>query len=598
VIGDLEYLSPGGTLSAFYVCAAITTTSTSNTFTDFVYAVINRTEAAPNGVLSLGYSKSGVFHEVSATALAEPLVFPIRLGLTMNQGSISLTLKEANGRWRRMLNYEVAIADWDWLLQRSSHRAKVMFRFACDVDIDARCNGITVCPMGSDGHREHAVVRYENGEPWRSPEGLYAISLDQVGPTTLATGDAFYVSEYNRSQGAIWLYNADTYAFVRQIATISQKENSRTYGAQEPRIMVDRTDGLIHLYVANWNNVYDATYNPLGTQNGSNFRRQKIQHGTIDSLYGNLIVEVDDVNLGSVTHNSATVALNTVSCYGCDVRKLGGRIFIVYTVLFGTGDRQIGVNRGNAHGTFTHNVWIDGSDGQDEGGNFWDVGPYLYATTGNGSTDTRALLYDTSVLKRTFGAFPGAGTFPALIELLQHTTNGETQCQGIGFSNTSAEGFVDANGGVNLTAWPTIINDLGTFDGEQFERRGNVVFDTRDLEPPQFVWKLSRRSDGTIISTNTLRIAPGESIRAGFDCNLQLILPGGAVLGSMTTPTTESTTISAVKLGIDPSVAKVEVTAASNAADKDEAYVRCTVTNSNDAGPITLLGHVIVKAEP
>jgi hypothetical protein len=76
VIGDLEYLSVGGALSAFYVCAAITATSTSNTFTDFVYAVINRTEAAPNGVLSLGYSKNGVFHEVSAAALAEPLAVP------------------------------------------------------------------------------------------------------------------------------------------------------------------------------------------------------------------------------------------------------------------------------------------------------------------------------------------------------------------------------------------------------------------------------------------------------------------------------------------------------------------------------------------
>jgi hypothetical protein len=122
--------------------------------------------------------------------------------------------------------------------------------------------------------------------------------------------------------------------------------------------------------------------------------------------------------------------------------------------------------------------------------------------------------------------------------------------------------------------------------------------DTRDLEPTQFTWKLSRRSDGTIVSINTLRIAPGESIRSGYDCDMQLITPGGTVLGSMTTPTPASGSISATKLGVDPKVAKVEVTAASNATDGTEAYIRCTVTNSHGAGPVTLLGHVIVVAEP
>jgi hypothetical protein len=129
---------------------------------------------------------------------------------------------------------------------------------------------------------------------------------------------------------------------------------------------------------------------------------------------------------------------------------------------------------------------------------------------------------------------------------------------------------------------------------------GTSTADTRDLEPVQFTWKMSRRSDGTIVSTNTLRIAPGESIRAGFDCDLQLVLPTGTVLRSMTVPTPASGDVTATKLGVDPKVAKVEVAADSEAevTEGTTYYVRTTVINSNNAGPVTLLGKVILVAEP
>lgn len=122
--------------------------------------------------------------------------------------------------------------------------------------------------------------------------------------------------------------------------------------------------------------------------------------------------------------------------------------------------------------------------------------------------------------------------------------------------------------------------------------------DTRDLEPVQFTWKMSRRSDGTIVSMNTLRIAPGESIRAGFDCDLQLVLPTGLVLRSMTTPTPASGDVVAAKLGVEPKMAKAQVTADSGATAGGTFYVRTTVINSSGAGPITLLGRVSVVAEP
>lgn len=127
---------------------------------------------------------------------------------------------------------------------------------------------------------------------------------------------------------------------------------------------------------------------------------------------------------------------------------------------------------------------------------------------------------------------------------------------------------------------------------------GSGSADTRDLEPVQFTWEISRRSDGTLVSTNTLRIAPNETIRAGFNCNRQIVLPTGAVLATMSTPTSTLATITPTKLGIDPTNAKVSLDADSAAVGGTTGYVRVTVTNSNGAGPVTLLGKVEVVAEP
>ena len=123
--------------------------------------------------------------------------------------------------------------------------------------------------------------------------------------------------------------------------------------------------------------------------------------------------------------------------------------------------------------------------------------------------------------------------------------------------------------------------------------------DTRDLQPVQFTWKLSRRLESTLVSTNTLHIAAGESIRCGFDCDNTIVLPGAAVLGSMTDPTDTGDDITVRKLGIDPKVAKVEVSADENAAaGATEYYVRTTVLNDDGAGPITLIGKIKIVADP
>jgi hypothetical protein len=472
VLADLKELSAGGSNSSFSVGVAITDTPTSDSFTDVIYAKLNRTEAAPNGSIELGYTKNGVLSYLAGPTLDQPLQFPLKFGFVMNQGSIALAVEE-NGVRRVLHNFDVNVANWDCQLESLIKRFKYFVRFDCDGVFDATITALLAYPMGSEGDREHALVRYENGEPWRNEEGLYAIVLDSIGPTTINTGVASYVSEYQRSQATVWLYNADTAHFVRPIAKISQRDNGRVFGAQEPRIIVDRTDGLYHIYVSNWNNIYDATYNPAGNTH------QKIQHFATadDLLHGNHIIECQDVNLG----NGIEFVTN-VSTYQTDIRKVGGRYYITATRSDVSG-RQVFVNWGTAHGSFTHHLWLDNSNGGaglDEGGYFWDVGPHLYVVVGNGTTAVRVLNYSTGALVTTLGPFPGSGGYPGMNELLQHSKFGKTQFQMIGFSDPSfAEGFVSFDARLNPTAWPTIVNDLGTFDGEQFDGSRSVTVPIR-----------------------------------------------------------------------------------------------------------------------
>lgn len=124
------------------------------------------------------------------------------------------------------------------------------------------------------------------------------------------------------------------------------------------------------------------------------------------------------------------------------------------------------------------------------------------------------------------------------------------------------------------------------------------MVETRDLEQVQHLWQLTRRADGALTAVNPLNVGPGEVVRAGFQCLGSLVLAGSSVLATMTTPTSSDTdAVTVAKLGIAPTVAKVEVTALADAA-AGTYYVRTTVTDSTGGGPVTLLGTVIVRAEP
>lgn len=125
--------------------------------------------------------------------------------------------------------------------------------------------------------------------------------------------------------------------------------------------------------------------------------------------------------------------------------------------------------------------------------------------------------------------------------------------------------------------------------------------DTRDLEPVQHVWQLRRSGDGALRATNAVVLHRGDTdVRVGWNCDTPVILPGGAVLSTMTTPTSSDDTSGVnvdAKLGVDPKIAKVALSADADAVVGDY-WITTTVTNNHGGGPIAIYGKVTVQAAP
>jgi hypothetical protein len=113
---------------------------------------------------------------------------------------------------------------------------------------------------------------------------------------------------------------------------------------------------------------------------------------------------------------------------------------------------------------------------------------------------------------------------------------------------------------------------------------------SRDLLPVQFTWQIKPSGTGAYVSTNILDILPGTpSLRAGVNCKISAILPGGTVLNSMTEPTTsDSGNVTGTKTGngdsIDQWNAKMNVACPADAEPASDVndfdYLYTTLENS------------------
>ena len=121
----------------------------------------------------------------------------------------------------------------------------------------------------------------------------------------------------------------------------------------------------------------------------------------------------------------------------------------------------------------------------------------------------------------------------------------------------------------------------------------------RDLEPVQHVWQLKRSGDGTLRSTNPLYVHAGDTIRAGWNCDIPSVLPPGTVISTEDEPELVNDTgeIGLTAIGHDAKIAKVEL-AVDDTAEAGSHWVKVLVTNTNGGGPIAVYGEVVIQAEP
>jgi hypothetical protein len=134
------------------------------------------------------------------------------------------------------------------------------------------------------------------------------------------------------------------------------------------------------------------------------------------------------------------------------------------------------------------------------------------------------------------------------------------------------------------------------------EAAGAGTRDTRDLDPVDHVWNLRRSGDGTWRSTNKLIVHPGDTWRAGWNCDVRAILPQGKVISAQGDPelvtATDDITLADPAIGHDATVPKVEFEVAADAVAGETHWIKTEVTAQNASGPKTVYGEVEVQAEP
>jgi hypothetical protein len=153
---------------------------------------------------------------------------------------------------------------------------------------------------------------------------------------------------------------------------------------------------------------------------------------------------------------------------------------------------------------------------------------------------------------------------------------------------------------VDITGWARPVkqwfNVLPPHAYDALLTAGGVGFpprDTRDLGPVQHTFRPAYRSVNSVVCQDTLILAPGETLRAGFDCRSRFILPPGAILASQGTPTmvVDNPALTLTALGHDATMPKLEISVAADAPE-GSATIMQSVTTSAGSDSIVLYGLV------
>lgn len=160
--------------------------------------------------------------------------------------------------------------------------------------------------------------------------------------------------------------------------------------------------------------------------------------------------------------------------------------------------------------------------------------------------------------------------------------------------------------GTPLTNINTLVNanlDAAVSEAvEAAEDAGAGARDTRDLDDVDHLWELRRSGDGSWRSINKLIVHPGDTWRAGWNCNTRGILPSGKKIAEQGDPelvtASDDLTLTDPPIGHDGTVSKVEFEVEQDAVPGTTHWIKTPVTATEASGPKWVYGEVEVQAEP
>jgi hypothetical protein len=447
----IDAINSVGSYNDVHVGFAFPLTATGAGANDKIVALLRMPAANSIGKIQLFYTyNGGTLVSTGVSDLATAFVPGSYLYCVLNHNTIALVIND-NGRQKQLLQLEINTAHHDMQLYTKATGMRPFLGFQSDGAANNSVSDWFVSSWGTIGDREMQAVRYENGEPVKSPDGYYYVAADTTGPNTLTTSDLDVVA---RSQGAMYLYDADAKRPVAMTAKYSQKVtvSATPYliGAQEVNWMYDRTSQSWHGYFSCWNL----------QSHGQAVRIFHCSRKT-NPLHGHVVIDdateipfATDLGLGGVW-TSAAIYGSTCPKYENGYWYMGGTIAAPTYNSF--------VVRGDSPSHFTSLLWLDQVN-TEEGTFLWRYKGTTYAVTCSLPNTIRIRNLTTGTVLRTM-TIQGGGSLSPLPDLLQVIRSSTTDYQ---YLNFTTDDFVADSGSQKFAFGPWLVGSMGSASGHEF----------------------------------------------------------------------------------------------------------------------------------
>jgi hypothetical protein len=558
----------GGTYNQIQLGFALPATPTGSAVSDKFVAMLD----VSTSQVQLFYTRNGgtaVYGSV--LGLGTALEAQSYLYCMLNHNTLALGVSE-NGKERLLAQLKIDTAHHDMQLASKAAGLRPYLGFQSDyASAFIQVTDWSVGSWGTFGDREHEIVTNEDGSPYLSPDRLYYVAADSNGPSELISSD---LAAVDRSQGAMWLYDADARRAVAMTAkyTAEVTINSTTYrfGAQEIKWMYDRPSQTWWGCFSSWNlHLYGET---IGLY---------VVNVKECPLYGHVVIK-NAVKIDFAGLLGLGEPWLTGQVYGIDWIKVDGVWYLGGTLVYDTYHSF--VCRCTSPDTPVDLMWLDTVNAE-EGTYFWCYGPNPYAVSCRLPGNIRVRELKAGTILRDL-QLVGGGTLSILPALLPVVRGGQTSYQYLAFTT---DDFTSAGNTPLYSFGPWVVGNLGTFNGEQFEREimvstaAEFTVDNTEIVPAR-VARLGRRNDGVTVAFPQLTIRNGETLPYWIDTT---DIAGGRWLRSALNSATSDPTIVAIPVdgdglqltGVNRQYAVVWLTGAGSAGESANITIDITPTS-------------------